>query len=227
MPARLPNGQRVASADRTVITREIDFMRHAAPVLLLVENNAMLRAALRHHLNRRFRVDLVEAACANEAVAIAVQRQPSVTLLDLNLPTGTAIDTIAVIQAIQPAGRVIAMLDCLDSPYVDAVVKAGAWSYVPKDMLGHQLDPLLRRALAAESPIQDVASNLRQAVAPSIRPDKRRSHLFERWPRIRRTVRWLDENGPWAGQPRIRRLYLANLVALALLVVEKHRSFGL
>lgn len=148
MLARVPDGRRVATADRTVITREIDFMRRAAPVLLLVENNVMLRAALRHHLTRRFRVDLVEAACANEAVAIAVQRQPSITLLDLNLPTGTAIDTIAVIQAIQPAGRVIAMVDSLDSPYIDAVIKVGAWSYVPKDMLAHQLDPLLRRALA-------------------------------------------------------------------------------
>lgn len=123
-------------------------MWHTAPVLLLVENNAVLRATLRHHLTRQFEVNLVEAAGANEAVAVAVQRQPSVTLLDLNPPNGAAIATITIIQAIQPTGRVIAMLDCLDPPYVDAVIKAGAWSHLPKDTLGNQLDPLLRSALA-------------------------------------------------------------------------------
>ncbi|MGH7860828.1 MAG: response regulator [Candidatus Dormibacteraceae bacterium] len=117
-------------------------------MLLLVANNAVLRATLGHHLVRQFRVDLVEAACPNEAVAIALQRQPGVTLLDLNPADRAAIDTIAVIQAVQPAGRVIAMVDCLDPPYLEAVVKAGAWSYLPKDRLGDQLDPLLRRALA-------------------------------------------------------------------------------
>ncbi len=125
-------------------------MRQSAPVVLLVESNEVLRATLRHHLSRRFRVKVVEAASANEAVAVAVQHRPRVTLLDLSLPTGTAIDTIAVIQAVEPNGYIIALIDSLDTPYVEEVVKAGAWSYLSKDLLGDQLDPLVRRALASQ-----------------------------------------------------------------------------
>jgi DNA-binding NarL/FixJ family response regulator len=196
-------------------------MGHTRPALLLVEDNGTLRRTLRRHLERRLPVDLVEAASGAEALALARRREPDVILLDMSLPDQSGIALIPQLQSEGRTPRIIVMSGYRDRLFDDKVMHAGAWACVSKETLGSQLEPLLWRALRAANGglFGPAASRSRILKGLSL-------GLADAWTTIGLGIHWLDLNGPWAGKPRTRLLYLANVVELALVFVLKHQAFG-
>lgn len=88
---------------------------------------------------------------ADTALQQALALEPSIVLLELQLPCGTGIATIEHLHAALPDVAVI-VLSLLDADaYREAALAAGADDFVSKTQLSTQLLPAIRRGLAAAS----------------------------------------------------------------------------
>lgn len=181
-------------------------------VLLLVEDNQTLRWTLRRHLQSRLPANLVEASTAAGALALAGRLRPDVVLLDLSLPDEPGVALLPRLRAINPAVRIVAMSDYLDRDYREELLGAGAWDYLPKEALGNRLEPVLVAALRASLPV------------PLAHWRAIRQYLGASGSALTEAIHWLDVHGPWAGKPRIRVLYLANVAMLVLTVIVCHQQ---
>lgn len=206
-------------------------MAQRETAILLVEDNQILRTALRLHLSHRFPVRVIEASSASEARILARQHRPVLILLDLSLPDEAGLAAIPLLRSAQPRARVVAMASGLDRPYHDLAARRGAWAFLPKEDLGQELDAIVWRALPSRyRGLPYLASMARlidwQAVSRTGYPELLSRPLLGAWLRLTEAVHWLDLNGPWAGKPRTRWLYLANVIELALAAAVKQHAIG-
>jgi DNA-binding NtrC family response regulator len=110
------------------------------PLLLLVEDERLLRWALRTRLQNAGHV-VDEAATLKEAEEQLRHRRPQVVLLDVNLPDGSGIDFLAQQHERLSESSVIVMT--ADGRVEDAVraMKLGAWDFLSKPV---DVEELLR-----------------------------------------------------------------------------------
>ncbi len=196
------------------------------PVVLLVEDNLVLRSTLHQYLQRRLPVTVIEAAAVSEAVVLTKRYCPAVTLLDLSLPDAPGVTAIAELQSIGQSGRLIVMVNHLERQYCEEATRAGAWACVPKEMLGSQLETLVWKALPAERLRVGARVKRWKTVAWTGRLGTVRSVVAGAWLWLAPEIEWLNENGPWANRPRTRWLYLANVVELVLVFVLRQHQVG-
>src|SRR5688572_12423243 len=80
----------------------------ALPCLLIADDHAALRQALRDVLSFSFPVfDIVEASTAEEAVRLAQLHAPAVVIMDLRIPKMNGIAAVRLIKQTLPATRVV------------------------------------------------------------------------------------------------------------------------
>lgn len=120
------------------------------PIILLVDDNDSLRAALRDWLGVYLPdVELVEAACGEDALAIAAVRPPLLVLMDIALPGMNGLDATQRLKARLPHLPVIILTLHEANEYRTQATVAGASAYVLKREMGRELLPVLHRLLAA------------------------------------------------------------------------------
>lgn len=101
--------------------------------VLIADDHAVLRAGLRLLVNWQDDMEVVgEAADGAEAVARAREKQPDVLTLDLVMPGGNGLETLAQLRRECPATRVLVLTMHDDPAYLRAVLAAGGSGYVVK-----------------------------------------------------------------------------------------------
>jgi DNA-binding NarL/FixJ family response regulator len=101
--------------------------------LLLADDQQIVRAGLRSLLERYPEVEVVgEAAAGEEAVALAIQLQPDVVLMDITMPDIDGAEATRRIKASVPKVDVLALTIHEDEAYFFEMLNAGASGYVPK-----------------------------------------------------------------------------------------------
>ena len=132
--------------------------------ILLVDDNAEIREVLCSILRDFPDVRVVgEATNGEEAVFTAEKLQPDVVLMDVNIPT---LDGIAATRAIKAQNSNIAVVGVsANTPdhMVYDMVKAGAFTVMPKENAVEDLYDLIRRAVSSTS--RDLAAGA-SAVPP-------------------------------------------------------------
>jgi len=122
--------------------------------ILVVEDHAVVRHGFRTVLGLEadFRV-IGEAATGAEAIRLAADHRPDVTLLDMRLPDT---DGVAVTRAIAGHGwsRVLVVTTFDVEDYVLAALRAGAAGYVLKDVEVDELCAVIRRIAGGDTFIQ-------------------------------------------------------------------------
>jgi DNA-binding NarL/FixJ family response regulator len=119
--------------------------------VLLVDDHALLRSALRARLEREDDISPVgEAGTAEQAVVKARALQPDITLLDLILPRQNGYEAIAEIAKVSPQSRVLVVSSQASPTAVRQAVTAGASGYVPKRASDGDLLTAIRRVAAGE-----------------------------------------------------------------------------
>jgi len=102
--------------------------------ILLVDDHPALRAGVRAALERSGRIEVVaEAGDGERAIELCRQHEPTVVLLDMEMP---GMDGIAVAERLRELAlpsRVLAYSAYDDAAYVTAMLQAGAAGYVTKD----------------------------------------------------------------------------------------------
>jgi signal transduction histidine kinase len=119
--------------------------------VLVVDDHAGFRAALRRLLERELEHDVVgEAADGLEALHLAEREQPDLVLLDVRLPGLAGPDAARAVREVAPAARIVALTASADPPVVAAMLGAGADSYLVKTVPTAELVGALRRIAAGE-----------------------------------------------------------------------------
>jgi two-component system, NarL family, response regulator LiaR len=134
--------------------------------VLIVDDHGMVREGLRAYLELEPDIQVVgEARDGHEGVRRALELQPDVVLMDLVMPNMDGVDATARIKQQQPEMHVIILTSFLDDERVVPAIKAGATSYLLKDVAATDLARAIRGARAGQAQLHpEVARRLMQQV---------------------------------------------------------------
>jgi two-component system chemotaxis response regulator CheY len=126
--------------------------------ILLVDDEADLRSALRDNLRRRFRAEIDEAVNGSHALQRVLIYKYDLVILDLNMPVLNGLDTLRAIRRSPKHGSlpIIMLTGAADEGLVKTAVGLGVFGYLVKpvktQVLLERVDEVLRRATASDTP---------------------------------------------------------------------------
>jgi DNA-binding NarL/FixJ family response regulator len=109
--------------------------------VLLVDDHALVRSAIRQALEAPDVTVVGEASSAEEALAMAPQLRPDVVLMDIDLPGLSGIEAVRELAPRLPDSRIVMLTASTDRRDLLEAVRLGAAGYLTKDLSG---DALLR-----------------------------------------------------------------------------------
>src|SRR5919199_3067292 len=120
--------------------------------VLLVDDHAIVRQGVRAFLETQPDITVVaEAASGEEAVGLATEHAPDVALVDLIMPGMDGVEVTRRLRARSPRTNVIVLTSYHDDEHVFPAIRAGALSYILKEVGPQELADAIRRAASGEA----------------------------------------------------------------------------
>ena len=104
----------------------------APQVALIVDDHAMVREGLRRALEASENFQIYEASSINEARAQIARVNPSLLILDINLPDGSGLEISSWVRSLSLSISIVILTLNEKDEFVIAAMKAGASAYVNK-----------------------------------------------------------------------------------------------
>jgi len=139
----------------------------AEPItVLLVDDHALVRKGVRGFLETQPDIVVVaEAGTAQEAVQLASEYAPDVVLMDLLMPGMDGVETTHQLLASSPRTRAIVLTSYHEDEHIFPAIRAGALSYLLKDVEPAELATAVRKAAAGEATLHPrIAARLVEVV---------------------------------------------------------------
>lgn len=132
--------------------------------VMLVDDHRVVRQGLRDFLELQEDIEVVgEAGGGEEGVQLARELLPDVVLMDLVMPGIDGVETTRRIKGVSPSTRIIVLTSFVDDDKVFPAIKAGAISYLLKDISPEDLAHAIRAAQRNEAVLHpEVAAKLMQ-----------------------------------------------------------------
>jgi len=122
--------------------------------VVLVDDHNMVRMGLKAYFASLPDIQVVgEAATGSEAVRLAADLTPDVVLMDLLMPGMDGVEATRQVRQISPHTQVIVVTSYHDDEHIFPAIRAGALSYVLKNIDPDDLAEAIRRAHAGEAVI--------------------------------------------------------------------------
>ena len=119
--------------------------------VMIVDDHDMLREGLIAFLRVYSNLDLVaEASNGREAIRHCEELQPDVVLMDLIMPEIDGVETTRQVLEVSPRTKVIALTSFGDDDLVRRALKAGAISYLLKNVSAEELAEAIEAAYAGK-----------------------------------------------------------------------------
>jgi NarL family two-component system response regulator LiaR len=137
-------------------------MMESAPIkVLLVDDHAVVRSGLGAVLLSYDDMTLVgEAGNGEEAVRLCNKLQPDVVLMDLMMPVMDGVAATAAIKKQWPKINIIALTSFKEKEMVEGALKAGAMSYLLKNVSANELVTAIRGAVAGQPRLSPEAAQV-------------------------------------------------------------------
>lgn len=120
--------------------------------VLLVDDHAMVRQGVRTFLETQADLSVVgEAGSGEEAVGLAAQHVPDVVLMDLIMPDMDGVEATRRVKQVSPRSQVVVLTSYHEDEHIFPALKAGALSYVLKDLSAEELAAAVLKAAAGEA----------------------------------------------------------------------------
>lgn len=120
--------------------------------VLLVDDHNMVRMGLRAYFSTLADIEVVgEASNGEEAVRLVTELTPDVVLMDLLMPGMDGVEATRQIKKISPSTQVIVLTSYHEDEHIFPAIRAGALSYVLKDIDPDDLADTIRRARVGEA----------------------------------------------------------------------------
>jgi NarL family two-component system response regulator LiaR len=135
--------------------------------VLLIDDHQVVRQGVRDFLELQPDIAVVgEAADGEQGVAQAADLRPDVALVDLIMPGMDGVETTRRLKRASPTTRVVILTSFSEDSRVVAAVRAGATSYLLKDISAQELAEAVRAAQRDEAVIHPlVARRLAEELA--------------------------------------------------------------
>ncbi|MBP2017876.1 NarL family two-component system response regulator LiaR [Symbiobacterium terraclitae] len=137
--------------------------------LLIVDDHKMVREGLKIYLSTEPEIHVVgEAENGEEAARLAAELRPDVILMDLIMPGVDGIEGTKRCLAACPETRVIVLTSMPDDELVVPAIRAGALSYILKDISADELAETIKKAVSGKPTLHPVAAQrmMQELTAP-------------------------------------------------------------
>src|SRR3954452_16636655 len=128
-------------------------MTETEPItVLIVDDHAIVREGIRSFFASQPDCRVVgEAGSGEDAVRIATELVPDIVLMDLVMPGMNGVEATRRIKQVSPRSQVIALTSFHDDAYIFPALRAGALSYILKDIPPIELAEVVRKTACGES----------------------------------------------------------------------------
>jgi two-component system, NarL family, response regulator DesR len=146
--------------------------------VLLAEDQGMMRGALALLLGLEDDIEVVaQVTSGNEVLPTALDVQPDVALLDIEMPGGDGLDAAARLHGELPDCRVLILTTFGRPGYLRRAMEAGAHGFLVKDGPVEELAGAIRRVLKGERIIDPTLAAAALSTGPSPLTDRERDVL--------------------------------------------------
>jgi NarL family two-component system response regulator LiaR len=119
--------------------------------ILIVDDHEVVRNGIRAYLETLPKFNVVgEATSGEEAIKMAGELIPDVVLMDLVMPGMDGIETTREVKKISPRTQIVVLTSYHEDEQIFPALKAGAISYVLKDMKMDKLADAIQSAIHGE-----------------------------------------------------------------------------
>lgn len=119
--------------------------------ILIVDDHEVVRKGVRGYLDSLPEFEVVgEAYSGEEAIDLVKLHIPDVVLMDLILPGIDGVETTRIVKNISPRTQVVVLTSFHDDTLIFPALKAGAISYILKDMKMNKLADAVQKAHKGE-----------------------------------------------------------------------------
>lgn len=126
-------------------------MKHHRTSILIADDHEVVRNGIRSYLETITDFHVVgEAASGEEALSMVGELIPDIVLLDLIMPGMDGIETTRRVKQTSPRTQVVVLTSYHEDVHIFPALKAGAISYILKDMKMEKLVDVLHRAVQGE-----------------------------------------------------------------------------
>jgi len=134
----------------------------AAPIkVLLVDDHAVVRSGLGAVLMTNEGLELVgEASNGEEAIRQVDRLRPDVVLMDILMPVMDGVQATKAIHEKHPEVRIIALTSFKEKDMVEGALKAGALSYLIKNVSADELVTAIRGAMSGQPRLSPEAAQV-------------------------------------------------------------------
>ncbi len=144
--------------------------------IIIVDDHEVVRNGIRSYLETRSDFDVVgEAESGEEALKMVTDLIPDIVLLDLIMPGMDGVETTRRIKHLSPRTQVVVLTSYHEDAHIFPALKAGAISYILKDMKMEKLVEALHRAIQNEITLHPVVA---ARVLQNLRGDGDEETLF-------------------------------------------------
>lgn len=120
--------------------------------ILITDDHALVRQGIRAFLELQPDLSVLgEASSGEEAVRLAGELVPDVVLMDLVMPGIGGVEATRLVKQASPHSQIIVLTSYHEDEYIFPALRAGATSYVLKDIGPDELADTIRRAACGES----------------------------------------------------------------------------
>ncbi|GJQ37145.1 MAG: response regulator transcription factor [Anaerolineales bacterium] len=120
--------------------------------VLLVDDHAVVRQGVKTFLETQPDITVVgEAGSGEEAIRLAAQSIPDVILMDLIMPDMDGVETTRRVKQISPRSQIVFLTSYHEDEHIFPALKAGALSYILKDVSAEELASAVRKAAEGEA----------------------------------------------------------------------------
>ena len=155
------------------MTEEQAHEQPQAITVLIIDDHQLVREGVRNFLQRQRDITVVgEAGSGQEGLRLVAEMVPDVVLMDLVMPEMDGIETTRRLKRISPDSQVIVLTSFDDDQHILPAIRAGALSYILKDVGTAALADAVRKAARGEVTMTPqvaarVMRELRQGGQPS------------------------------------------------------------
>ncbi len=120
--------------------------------ILIVDDHPVVRQGIRMFLETQADFIIVgEAASGKEALLIVQKYVPDVAIVDMVLPEMDGVEVTRQIRRISPHTQVVVLTSYDEDKYIFPALRAGAISYILKDVAPAELVDIIRKAARGEA----------------------------------------------------------------------------
>ena len=137
--------------------------------VLIAEDQGMVRGALKALLAMEGDIEIVaETDRADQILALALQTNPDVALLDIEMPGGDGITAAGQLRKELPACRTLILTTFGRPGFLRRAMESGASGFMLKDAPAHELALAIRRTMAGERVVDPglAAAALSSGISP-------------------------------------------------------------